>query len=258
MIRFILSLLVSVGSSAVADRAFASKSEPIVTNEALFHNSPAWLKRNRAEKVIRKIQRELEWSTRRINVYFYTSEEAFKNAQSLGSLPRAVTVKSKSEQVIHLSPRVNDKNFDQVLGHEMVHIIFFQKYSGAIPQWLEEGFANHLAGYKSVDYKWLKSQPFPNDIASLTHPFKQSQVSIKYHYMASQALVHMLDTKCDLENLLRLSVQRKMEDYINTFCEIPNINLAFRDWVNKKSGHSDSKKKKYWWNKKDEGKASSS
>ncbi|MEZ4872058.1 MAG: hypothetical protein R2827_07405 [Bdellovibrionales bacterium] len=249
-----------IALSFICFSLFAEARSQIATNAVFIHNSPKWLTRNRAEKVIDRIQSELEWTIRRVNVYFYDTEEAFKSAQSLGAIPRAVSVKSKKEQVVHLSPRVNDKNFNQVFAHELVHIVFFQKYKGAIPQWLEEGFANHLGRAHPVNYQWLKSQPLPGDVTQLTHPFKQSQVSIKYHYMASQALVEMLEKKCDMENLLRLSVGRKMSTYIDTYCGIKDINSAFKNWIeeNVTSSKSDStakkpissspEKKENWWN----------
>jgi hypothetical protein len=58
---------------------------------------------------------------------------------------------------------------------------------------------------------------------------------VLYRYKASQAFAEMLAGKCDLQNLIRLSVERKMEDYMATYCEIKDLNQAFRDWVKKKA-----------------------
>lgn len=213
-----------------------TQAHEIVTNEVLMPKAPVWLKRTRVEKVIDSIQSKLEWSTRRVKAYWYDSQENFEKHHSLGPLPRAVTVKNSKEQVIHLGPKVNDTNFDWIFGHEMVHIISFQKYKGAIPRWLEEGLANHLAKKsKKVDYKWLATQSFPKDITQMDHPLQGSEKEVSYHYVASQALAEMLDKKCDLENLIRLSVGRKMENYIETYCEIKDLNVAFKDWVTKKA-----------------------
>ncbi|MCB0357457.1 MAG: hypothetical protein KDD40_10635 [Bdellovibrionales bacterium] len=212
------------------------KVNKIFTNAVIMPDAPKWLKRTRVEKVIDRIQRELEWSTRRINVYWYSSQKEFEKKHNLGPLPRAVTIKNPTEQVIHLGPKVDDKNFDWIFGHEMVHVISYQKYKGAIPRWLEEGLANHLAKKtQKVDYKWLAKQPFPKDVTKMEHPFKGNDNNVFYHYVASQALAEMLDKKCDLENLIRLSVERKMENYIVTYCEIKDLNATFRDWVNKQA-----------------------
>ena len=139
------------------------------------------------------------------------------------------------DQTIHLGPNVNSKNFDVVFGHELVHIIFHQKYKGAIPKWLEEGLASHLSQKQKVNYKKLAKHPFPKDIRQLTHPFKSTLTETMYHYRASQALAEMIEAKCDLTNLLRLSVQRKMENYLKSYCEIKDLNSAFKEWVLKKA-----------------------
>lgn len=211
-------------------------AKEIVTNSVVMPNAPEWLKRTRVEKVIDRIQSKLEWTTRKVKVHWYSSQKEFEKQHSLGPLPRAVTIKKPDEQVIHLGPKVDDSNFDWIFGHEMVHVISFQKYKGAIPRWLEEGLANHLAKKtKTVDYKWLAKQTFPEDVTKMDHPFKGSEKGVTYHYIASQALAEMLDKKCDLENLIRLSVERKMENYIVTYCEIKDLNATFKEWVKKKA-----------------------
>lgn len=211
-------------------------AEIVQMNAAYLHNPPKWMKRTKVEKAINRIQRKLEWSTRRINVYYHSTESSFQRAHTLGPAAIAVAVKSNKSQEVHLSPRVTKDNYQQVIGHEFVHIIIHQKYRGAIPRWLEEGMANHLSREESINYKWLSKQQLPRDITLMSHPFRQSIVPINVHYRASQALAEMLDKKCNLERLLQLSVQRKMENYIKTYCEIDDINMAFRQWVKKKAG----------------------
>ncbi|MCJ8276393.1 MAG: hypothetical protein HRT44_07510, partial [Bdellovibrionales bacterium] len=191
--------------------------------------------RVRVDKVRDRIQSKLEWTIRRIEVQWHSSQKDFEKVHSLGSGPSAVTIKRNNFQKIHMGPSINDSQFDQIFAHELVLVIFAQKYKGAIPRWLEEGFANHLSQRKKVDYKWLSQQKFPTNITDLEHPFKNSPVSPKFHYRASQGLVEMLDKKCDLENLLRLSVERKMANYIQTYCEIKDINQAFKKWVDEKA-----------------------
>lgn len=212
-----------------------SFAKEIKTNAVVMDSAPEWLSATRVETVTEKIQYRLEWTTRRVKVFWYTDQAEFEKIHGLGPVPVAVSINAEKTQAIHLGPKINAANFDGVFGHELVHIIFYQKYRGAIPAWLEEGLANHLAEKKQVDYAWLNGQPLPNDVRSLTHPYKGEEKAIGYHYKASQALAEMLDRKCGLENLLRLSVQRKMEDYIRTYCEITDINQAFAQWLRDKS-----------------------
>lgn len=210
-------------------------SKEIRTNSVTMEKAPKWLKRVRVDKVTDRVQSKLEWSTRRIHVYWYDKQSQFEKIHSLGPTASAVAIKTNKKQSIHLGPNVNTRNFDQIFGHELVHIIFFQKYKGAIPRWLEEGFANHLSRRKKVNYKWLVKQKWPEDIKTMSHPFKGSTVSVKFHYLASQGLVEMIDKKCDLDNLLRLSVERKMKDYIKSYCNIPDVHSAFKKWVDQQS-----------------------
>jgi hypothetical protein len=211
------------------------------TNEAIIHSPPKWLKRTRVERITDRIQRRLEWSTRRIHVHWHNSLDSFNQAHSLGPGPAAVTVSRPSEQVIHLGPKVNQENFDQIFAHELVHVIVYQKYRGAIPKWLEEGLANHLSQARKVDYEWLSQQKLPQDVSQVAHPFRGSPEQVTVSYRVSQALIEMLDKKCDLENLIRLSVQRNMADYILTYCEIQDLNQSFRQWL---SSQTPSKKNK--------------
>ena len=69
----------------------------------------------------------------------------------------------------------------------------------------------------------------------MAHPFSGAAADVRYRYKASQAFAEMLAKKCDLEELIRLSVTRKMEDYMKSYCEIKDLNAAFHDWVKKKA-----------------------
>lgn len=220
-------------------------AKTIQTNELTFSNAPEWVTESRVDRVVSRIQNKLEWTTRRTKVNWYTNLNEYTKAHSLGPDAIAVTTSSGSTSLILMGPTVTSENFEHVLGHELVHVIVYQKYKGAIPKWLEEGLANHLARPGQLDYKWLAKQPFPKDVRELAHPFAASASrnrnltreldSVRYRYKASQALAEMLDKKCDLLNLVRMSVARKMEPYIATMCEIQDLNAAFRDWVLKKS-----------------------
>lgn len=211
------------------------EAKEIKTNEVVMPDAPSWLLQTRVEKVTNRIQSKLEWSTRRVNVYWYGTQAEFDKVQSFGPQAAAVTKKEGEISTVHMGPTVTNENFDAIFGHELVHVIINQKYKDAVPKWLEEGLANHLAARSKVDYKWLAQQPFPSDVHELAHPFSGSATGVSYRYKASQALAEMLAKKCDLENLIRLSVQRKMDDYIRSFCEIPDLNISFREWVKKKS-----------------------
>jgi len=206
-------------------------SHDIKTNNIHMGEAPEWVTTQKVDAIVDKIQQLLEWDIRRIEVYWYKTQSEFENVHNYG--PTVLAISKKSDSTVHLGPRVKEDNFNGVFGHELVHIISFQKYKGAIPLWLEEGLANHLSQQTKVDYHWLTTQPVPEDVRNLTHPFGGSVDNIRYHYMASQALIEMIADKCDLSNLIRLSVGRKLEDKLDTYCGIKDITAAFKVWLDK-------------------------
>ena len=209
-------------------------AKEIDTNSVYMANAPNWLTRPRAEKVIDRIQTAMEWSIRKVQVHWYTDQDAFQRAHGLG--PSMIAAALRKDNSIHLGPRITSQNFDQIFGHELVHVISYQKYKDAIPRWLEEGLANYLAKNGKVDYAWLAKQEFPDDVRTLTHPARGSANEIHLRYVTAQALAEMIAKKCDLTNLMRLSVERKMDDYLKTYCEIPDLNAAYQKWVKSKAG----------------------
>jgi hypothetical protein len=209
-------------------------SQTLTTNEIAMYNSPTWLKRPRVEQVTNRIQQKLEWRIRKVDVHWHSTMDTYLKVHNLG--PKAVAVTKYSNEIasIHLGPNVQESNFNALFGHELVHVILYQKYKTSIPKWFEEGLANHLSQAGKVDYKWLATQP-NQDVYQLAHPFSGDSAFVSLRYKSSQALAEMLDKKCKLENLIRLSVERKMEDYIKTYCEIKDLNQAFQAWIRQKA-----------------------
>ncbi len=207
-------------------------AEPIRLNQLVLHDPPAWLKSARVEKVVGKIQNALEWEIRRIQVYVYTDAAAFTRGLKLNF--KVTAFFRRSDQTVHLGPDVNDRNFDSVFGHELVHVIFHQKYKQAIPSWLEEGLANYLAQREKVNYVWLATQPSV-DVTTLAHPNNEIR-GASFHYQTSTAVTEMIAKKCSLPDLLRLSVGRKLTTYLKTYCEIADLNADFIKWVKTQAG----------------------
>lgn len=217
-------------------------SRTIRTNELVVENAPSWITQNRVERIVARVQDKLEWTTRRTTVRYFADSASFANSHSLGTHAVAVTSAVGENAKILLGPKVTNGNFDQSLAHELVHVIVVQKYKGAIPKWLEEGLANHLARTGQVDYRWLAKQTLPKDVRELAHPMLRAadsgrtlSQSLHFRYQASQALAEMLDKKCDLLNLVRMSVGKNMETYIGTMCEIKDLTKTFQDWITKKA-----------------------
>src|SRR4051812_9028269 len=113
---FKVALVISLFSSLAT-------AKEITTNEVVISNAPAWLKQPRVERVTDHIQNKLEWSIRKINVYYFSSEIEYEKAQTLGPMALAVTKSANDKSTMYLGPRVSNENFDEVFGHELVHVI---------------------------------------------------------------------------------------------------------------------------------------
>jgi hypothetical protein len=232
-----LSLVTSLAASAPAHASPNKGPHPIETNSVRSSNAPAWLTSSRVSKVTDKIGTALEWDVRKITLEFFYDQAAFRKAHGLDDSVLAFTV--KTQNLVGIGPKVTATDFDQILGHELVHVILYQKYKGAVPGWLEEGLANHTVKYGKVDYAWLASLP-ERDVTSLVHPFSAGgRLGVggpRYAYQASQALMEMIATRCDVKDLVTMSVGKKLESYLPTLCEIKDLNGDFRKWIQKKAG----------------------
>ncbi len=224
-----LFLLLFVFPGFVLAKSFQSNSVNVI-------NAPDWLSETMVRKTADRIQNKLEWTTQRVNMTFYTDKTEFAKAHGLGAQAVAVTQSSGDIQRILMGPRINKDNFHEVFGHELVHVIFRQKYKGVIPKWLEEGLANFFARKnQEPNYKFIASRELPSDVRDIVHLYSSDPGSVRYHYQVSLALAKMISRKCDMENLLRLSVEYKLEKNLKNICAIDDINQAFRDWIKKKS-----------------------
>jgi hypothetical protein len=222
-------------SSAMTGQVQATE---IDTNIVHAGSAPSWLKASRVDRVADQIQSKLEWDIRKVQLRFYTDQAAFRQAHGFDDTVLAYS--RKQDNSVNIGPRVADANFDQVFGHELVHIIIFQKYKDAIPKWLEEGLANYLSKHGKVDYAWLAQQP-ARDVRTLSHPFVAGGGAMtagggaRFHYQASQALMEMIAVHCPVTDLLQLSVGKGLERYLPTLCGINDLNAEYATWVKRKA-----------------------
>lgn len=211
-------------------------ARPLQTNFISFADAPEWLSEGMLSQATGPIQDFLQWDLRRLKAFYYTDASAFSDAAGGNGSYKAFF--RRKDGTIHLGPEIHAANFNRVFSHELVHAIFFQKYKGAIPAWLEEGFANYLGKVGSVEYAWLVQQPIPN-VTTLGHPSTDPTGS-HFHYQTSTALAEMIAAKCPLSDLFQLSVGRKIETYLSTFCEIQDLNAEYVKWIKSKAAALDS------------------
>ncbi len=184
-----------------------------------FERAPEWFDSRQAERVIDRIQSKLEWDLRKTTALFHADAAEFKKSHTYGD--SVVAYADKVSSSIHLGPRVTKENFEAVFGHELAHLIVAQKYKQAIPEWLEEGLANYVGRHGQVDYAWLGGQKRP-PVRELVHPFQAGR-DPRLHYMLSTAAVEMLAAKCSFADLLQLSVGKKLESFLATYCGISDL-----------------------------------
>src|SRR5256885_2148215 len=128
-----------------------AKAAEIDTNQAHFATpTPPWLTSARVNQAVDPVQRFLEWDIRKVTIYWYTDPVAFQKVHGFDSSVLAFA--RRQDNSIHVGPRVDVVTFGGVFGHEMAHIILFQKFKDAVPKWLEEGLANYAGKHGSVDY----------------------------------------------------------------------------------------------------------
>ncbi len=204
-------------------------AKELLTNQFKVLDAPDWLSESLVDSASSRVQNYLEWDIRRITVRYHSNAEEFRRLGKVG--PKVKAYYLKTDSTIHLGPEVTAKNFKPILSHEAVHVILAQKYGAAIPPWLEEGLANYVGSEERSDRKWLLSQNLPV-VTSLRHPATDPFDS-RLHYQLSTAAIEMLADKCDLKDLLALSVGRKLETHMRHLCEIEDVNKTFSEWLKK-------------------------
>lgn len=226
-----------IGSSLALAFIIPNLGQAIAVSQA-----PTWLKSTRMNRIQERVERTLEWDIRQVRFVWYSSETEFARAHGLKSSDHAsagvLAVTRPSDQSIHFGPRVNSNNFDAVFAHELTHVVLFQKYKSAIPPWLDEGLANWVARSQPADRAFLRLHGYI-PIRNLTHPFATSAASadqVRYHYQLSQAAIEFIQKRCDLSDLLQLSVGRRLETYLKTTCGIEDLDRELKAWIELPSG----------------------
>ena len=213
--------------------AHAQSTKTITTNSVVVENAPAWLSEYAVQSVVDRIEMRLEWSIRRTRAFFYSDQALFISKFNGRAASDILAFTKRNDLTVHLGPRINKQNFAGVFGHELAHVILFQKYKDSIPPWLTEGLCNSVAGNEKINYAWLAAQGPRFDISTLEHPYdKQNKNRADLHYRASLAVVKMLQKKCpDFKELLNLSLKSKLADFLPTYCGISKLNETFWTWV---------------------------
>src|ERR1700722_15355167 len=90
----------------------AANANELKTNAVFMQGSPDWVTGGRINKIVENIQSLLEWDIRRIKVYWYKNQNVFEDMHKFG--PTVIAISRKSDNTVHLGPRVTNENFDGV------------------------------------------------------------------------------------------------------------------------------------------------
>ena len=94
--------------------------------------------------IAKTLMREQPPGDTKSHIYIFEKPEAWQQFQAFGNLePWTGGIHSAGSLFIQRDPA--QKFSGNVLGHEIVHLVMHRFYSGGIPRWLDEGFAQYVS-----------------------------------------------------------------------------------------------------------------
>lgn len=198
----------------------------VETNQIKITDAPDWVKLSQVQRTVDRVEHFLEWDIRSVQGLWVASEADFMKLHGMG--PSVTAFTRKQNQTIYFGPQVNAQNFESIFAHELVHIVLAQKFKTAIPVWLDEGLANFVARKGAVQYDKILARGIPK-VQTLSHPFKSADPS--FQYMVSLAFMQMLNSRCKIQDLLQLALQKRLETYIQNTCGLEDMDAPFEKWV---------------------------
>jgi hypothetical protein len=102
--------------------------------------------------VAKELERDQPATDTKSHIYIFEDPEQWRQFQSFGSLePWTGGIHAQGSLFIQRDPRYKFSN--NVLGHEIVHLVLHRFYSGGIPCWLDEGFAQYISKNAHASYQ---------------------------------------------------------------------------------------------------------
>jgi hypothetical protein len=206
--------------------------------------------------VAKELQREQPGTDVKSHIYIFEKPEEWRQFQSFGKLePWTGGIHSDGSLFIQRDPAY--KFSGNLLGHEIVHLIMHRFYTGGIPRWLDEGFAQYISKDAHASYRRARgyiSKPRSEAIASqeliplsvlLAFTYPPSD-RVHTFYDESERLVRFLaetDKASFLQLLDALARHQPFEIalsqfYSTNFANIPALEEKFRDYASKDFGSS--------------------
>src|ERR1041384_1247959 len=204
--------------------------------------------------VAKELERDQPATDTKSHIYIFEDPEQWRQFQSFGSLePWTGGIHAQGSLFIQRGPRYKFSN--NVLGHEIVHLVLHRFYSGGIPCWLDEGFAQYISKNAHASYQRARgylSKPHSDAIAqpqliplstllAMTHPPSER---VETFYDESERLVRFLaasDKPAFLALLDALARHQPFETaltrfYPTYFATTAILEQKFRDYAAKGFG----------------------
>jgi hypothetical protein len=204
--------------------------------------------------VAKELERDQPATDTKSHIYIFEDPEQWRQFQSFGSLePWTGGIHAQGSLFIQRDPRYKFSN--NVLGHEIVHLVLHRFYTSGIPCWLDEGFAQYISKNAHASYQRargyiakpqsqaiLQSGLIPlAELFAITHPPSER---VETFYDESERLVRFLvatDKSGFLALLDALARHQPIEAvlphfYPSYFANIAAMEDKFRDYAAKDFG----------------------
>jgi hypothetical protein len=206
--------------------------------------------------IAKELEREQPASDIKSHIYIFERPEEWQQFQVFGNLePWSGGIHSAGSLFVQRNPAYKFSN--NLLGHEIVHLVLHRFYTDGIPCWLDEGFAQFISKDAHASYERARgfvAKPHsdataPQDLIPLsiliatTHPPSDR---VRIFYDESERLVRFLaatDKPSFLSLLDALARHQPLETvlprlYSGRFPSIATLEEKFREYASKDFGTS--------------------
>ena len=206
--------------------------------------------------VAKELEREQPGGDIKSNIYIFEGPEDWQQFQAFGKLEAwSGGIHSAGSLFVQRNPEYKFSN--NLLGHEIVHLVLHRFYTDGIPCWLDEGFAQYISKDAHASYQRARgyiSKPHSEAIAAqdliplnvltaATHPPSDH---VHIFYDESERLVRFLaatDKPSFLSLLDALARHQPLETvlprlYSGRFSGVSGVEEKFREYASKDFGTS--------------------
>src|ERR1700736_5903681 len=198
--------------------------------------------------IAKELERDQPPGDTKSHIYIFERPEEWQQFQAFGNLePWSGGIHSQGSLFVQRNPAYKFSN--NLLGHEIVHLVLHRFYTDGIPSWLDEGFAQYISKDAHASYERARgfiSKPHSEAIAAqdliplkvlttATHPPSDR---VRIFYDESERLVRFLaaaDKPSFLALLDTLARHQPLETvlprlYSGRFANIAALEEKFREY----------------------------